>query len=359
VGCLAAILCALPALVGAIPVPDSAIGARSLRAHILASAAVPFQGYIVSTVNLGLPALPDLGNVSTLLDGTTDQYAWYRSPGRWRADLLTAAGEDDTYQTRAGTFEWNYTLNLLTQIVGVQPVRLPRAADLLPPALARRLVSYASRRASYSRLPSRRIAGVDAAGLQIRPNSAGTTIGAVDIFADPASGLPVGVQIFARGSAKALLDTRFTAVSERRPAAATVTPAPAPDVGAAVASLPDVSGILNGFGPPLPAELAGRSEIPVPGGLPSVAAYGTGFTRFAVVPLPGRVGSRALADAGRYGRPVKVPDGTGISIHTPLLTVQLAKARFGGPTFLLAGTVVPGLLRRAAASLLTNLASLP
>jgi hypothetical protein len=362
VACFAALLCALPAVVAALPVPDAAIGAAALRSRILASATVPYQGYAESTINLGLPALPDLGQVSTLLDGTTDQYAWYRSPDRWRADLLTTAGEDDTYQAPAGIYEWNYTLNLLTHIIGAQPVRLPRAADLLPPALARRLVAYASLAARYSRLPSRRIAGVDAAGLQIRPSgplAADTTIGAVDVWADPASGLPVAVQIFARGSAQPVLQTGFIEVSEQRPALATVTPVLAPQVGAAVASLPDVFGILNSFGPLLPARLGRLDRIPTLNGLRSVGAYGTGFTRFAVIPLPGRVGVQALRAAGRFGAAVKLPDGTGVMIRTPLLTVVLARPRFGYPTFLLAGTVLPSVLRRAASGLLTAQAGIP
>ena len=53
----------------------------TLRARILASVHVPYQGYAESTVSLGLPSLPDLSGVSMLLDGTTDQYTWYRPPG--------------------------------------------------------------------------------------------------------------------------------------------------------------------------------------------------------------------------------------------------------------------------------------
>ena len=91
-----ALLCALPAVIAALPVAPSAISAPALRARILASAAVPYQGYAESTVNLGLPELPDLHNVSLLLDGTTDQYVWYRSPAYWRADDVTGTGESDT-----------------------------------------------------------------------------------------------------------------------------------------------------------------------------------------------------------------------------------------------------------------------
>ncbi len=219
VACGTAALCALPVVVGALPVPDSSLSAMALRSRILASAHVPYQGYAESTVSLGLPSLPDLSGVSMLLDGTTDQYTWYRSPEHWRAEVSTPAGEDDTYQAGAATYLWDYSRNLLTKIVGSQPVRLPRAADLLPPALGRRLLALAAGSGRLSRLPSRRIAGIDAAGLQVRPADPRTTIAAVDIWADPATGLPAAVQVFARDSAHPVVTSSFLQLSESRPAA--------------------------------------------------------------------------------------------------------------------------------------------
>jgi hypothetical protein len=119
------VLCALPGITAALPVPGSALSAQTLRARILASARLPYQGYAESTVDLGLPVLPGLQSVTRLFDGTTDQYVWYRSPGHWRADGLTAAGENDVYQVCQVTYQWNYSHNLLTRIVGAQPARLP------------------------------------------------------------------------------------------------------------------------------------------------------------------------------------------------------------------------------------------
>ena len=354
-----ALLCCLPALIGALPVPASPLTAAQLRARILASAAVPYQGYAESAVDLGLPDLPDLGDVSMLLDGTTDQYAWYRSPEHWRADVLTAAGENDVYQSGQETYLWDYGRNLLTQIVGAQPVRLPRSSDLLPPALGRRLLSFASSADHLSRLPSRRIAGVDAAGLRIVPADRATTVGQVDIWAEPASGLPVQVEIIGRGGGSPARLARFLEVSSRRPALATVTPEPAPDVGVTTTRLPDVSGTLNGFGPPLPGRLAGLTRIAVPAGLRDLGGYGSGFSRFAVLPLPQGVGSRALAAAGGAAAGagvVRLDGGTGVLIDTPLLTVLLARSEFGGPVFLLAGAVTPALLLRAGSGLLTTAA---
>jgi hypothetical protein len=350
-----ALLCGLPAIAAAWPVPNSPLSAGALRARIVASADVPYQGYVETSVDLDLPSLPDLGEVSSLLDGVTDQYAWYRSPGQWRADVLSGTGEDDTYQTSQGTFQFDYAQNLLTLITGTQPVRLPRAADLLPPALALRLLSFASSAAHISRLSSERVAGVDAAGLQLVPDDPDTTIGAVDIWADPGNGLPLQVEVITRGETQPILVARFLDLSESRPSLADVTPDPAPGVGMTTTALPDVSGIVNRFGPPLPAQIAGRSQVPVPGGLADVAAYGSGFSRFAVLPLPNRVGQSALnaAEAACAGG-INLSGGTGALIETPLLTVLLAQSSFGGPVYLLTGAVTPTLLVQAGSDLLNE-----
>ena len=350
-----ALLCALPAIVAALPVPGSSLTAAALRARILASADVAYQGYDESSVDLGLPNLPGLGNVSALLDGVTDQEAWYRSPGEWRADVVTTAGETDTYQTGLGIYEWDYSSNVLTQVIGAEPVRLPRAADLLPPALALRLLGFASRADRISRLASQRVAGVDAAGLRLVPADPQTTVGAVDIWADPADGLPVEVTLTQRGARSPALVTRFLDLSLSRPALATVTPDPAPGIGFTTTALPDITRILNRFAPPLPARIAGLDRAAAPAGLSDVAAYGNGFSRIAVLPLPGGVGQHALSaadDAGAGG--ISLTNGTGALIQTPLLTVLLAQDQSGGPVYLLTGAVTPALLVRAGSALLNQ-----
>ncbi len=302
-----ALLCALPAVIAALPVPASPISAPALRARILASAGVPYQGYAESTVNLGLPELPDLHNVSQLLDGTTDQYAWYYSPAYWRADDVTGTGESDTYADGGVTYLWNYGTNLLTQVTGAEPVRLPRAPDLLPPALARRLLDTAGRADQITRLPARRIAGVDAAGLRLVPAGGDTTIGMVEIWADPASGLPVAVQISGRGAAAPVLVSTFLELSRARPGLAAVLPHPAPGVGLTTTRLPDVDGVLNGDGDgdhdgtPFPPRLGGLRHVALPGSPPGIAVYGTGFSRFVLLPLPRGVGTDALNAAIQAG----------------------------------------------------------
>ena len=352
-----AVLLSVPGIVAALPVPASPVTASALRAKIMDSAVVPYEGYVESTADLGLPLLPDLADVSALADGVTEQYAWYRGPQEWRADTVTTAGENDVYQVGATTYLWNQSLNLLTQVVGVASVRLPRAADLLPPALARLLLSLGSPGDRLTRLPSRRVAGVDAAGLALRPASAATTVAAIDVWADPRSGLPVEVRVYARGDSKPILVSDFLQVSRHQPDLATVTPQPAPGVDAAQASLGSLNHILNnGRRHPWPPQLGGQRYDPVVDGLNAVAFYGSGLARFALVTLPGQTGRqvvRAVTSAGAGVIPV--PGGTEVVAATPLLTVVLATVpRFGGITFLLAGAETAKALEAAATSLLAE-----
>jgi hypothetical protein len=353
-----AVMCALPAIIAALPVPAVAISAATLRARILASVRVPYEGYAESTVNLGLPQLPDLQDVSALFGGSTDQYAWYRSPGSWRAAVVTGTGESDTYQAGQQTYQWDYGHNVLTRIVGAQPVRLPRAADLLPPALARMLLDISSPADRVSRLPSRRVAGVDAAGLRLVPADSTTTVGAVDIWADPADGLPLEVAITGRGSAKPILVTSFLQVAERLPAVATVTPDPAPGVTVTTTGLPEVERVLGGDGDgdhdgtPFPGQLAGLGRVATAGGLTGVAIYGTGFSRLVLLPLPRGDGSQMLNAAIQAGAAtVALPGGTAALVRTPLLTVLVLRAGFRNETYALTGAVTPALLESAGAGL--------
>jgi hypothetical protein len=279
-----ALLCAIPAVIAALPVPASSISAPALRARILASAGVPYEGYAESTVNLGLPQLPDLHNVSALLDGTT--------------------------------------------------------------------------------------------------------IGAVEIWADPASGLPVEVQISGRGTGhqagQPVLISTFLELSRTRPNLAAVTPHPAPDIGLTTTRLPDVDGVLNGDGDgdndgdPFPSQLGGLRQVSIPGSPPGVAVYGTGFDRFVLLPLPRGVGTSALNAAIQAGAAglnlagaVPAPGagtgtGTGggktapappaaVLIRTPLLSVVMVRAGFHHAVFLFTGAVTPAVLEKSATGLVTDL----
>ena len=68
--CLA-ITCALPAVASALPVAAGrSANPAELRARMLASANLPYSGYVESDGALGVPNLGELSDITAMLDGT-------------------------------------------------------------------------------------------------------------------------------------------------------------------------------------------------------------------------------------------------------------------------------------------------
>jgi hypothetical protein len=355
-----AVLVAVPLVLRALPAHARPVAVDTLAARIAASARQPYQGYAVSTGNAGVPSLPQLDDVIGLFDGTTSLRIWYAAPTRWRVDTIDATGERDLYQSGVDQSIWDYGQNQLTDILGVASVRLPRGADLAPPDLARRLLSAAttpdadgsadSRRAL---LPARRIAGIDAAGLRLTPTSTQTTVSNVDIWADPTSGLPLEVDVSARGVARPVLVTRLLSVSLHAPATGTTTLQTAPPgAGYTVTSNPDVVTALRNLGLGLlPDSLGGLARTGNGlGALPGLAAYGTGFRQVVAANVPRRTGFDAFSAARNVGGTVNhFPGGIDVIVTTPLLSVVIVVS--AGSVYIAVGLVGPDVLARAGVEL--------
>lgn len=344
---VAAVLCSLPVLAGLRPVRAAEVDAATLRERIAASGRQAHEGYALSSGLLPLPALPDLEQVTSLVSSTTELRTWYAAPDRWRVDVIDEAAERDLYQTPDGQYAWDYGQNQLTRIVGDQPVRLPRGADVTPPALGARLLGLATGD-RFTTLAGRRVAGINAAGLRIVPATADTTVAHVDLWADPGSGLPLQVEITARGGARPVFVTRFLEVRLRAPDAAVLTPpAPTGSMGFTETDTSDILGAIDRFGAGgLPERLAGSARRATP--VASAGAYGTGLAQFVVVALPGRLGYRSFGRLSAFGQAVTVPSGEATVLSTGLLTVLAVRA---DRTYLVAGLVQPALLRRVATEL--------
>jgi hypothetical protein len=350
-----AVAFSVPPLLSAVPARGSPLGAGELRQRVLDSAARPYQGYAESTGRLGIPDLPQLSDVTTLLNSTIHLRAWHAGPDLWRVDQIGPTGtERDVYRVWRGVeYVWDYGADSLTQILGEPPLRLPRVADLVPPELARRLLSIASAD-PVARLPSRRVAGVDAAGLRLVPADPQTTIGTVDVWADPVTGLAVQVEVTGRGAGSPVLTSRFLDLSQRAPDPAPLVPHLPAGASFQATDNPDLASAVSTFGlGVLPQTLAGRPRRPLPEGFEAVGVYGSGLSAFAVLPLPRGLGGAALAglrDAG--GAPVALPGGgTGIAFGTPLVSVLVARFQNFRRTYLLAGLDSPQLLRDAVTEL--------
>jgi hypothetical protein len=368
VAAAAVLLAGLPALRGALPAHAPLVAAADLVARIRGSASHPYQGFAISSGTAGLPTLPQLGDVSRLLDGETQLRTWYAGPDRWRVDTIGPGTERDLYQTPDGQVLWDFGTDQLSAVTGTAPVRLPRGADLVPPDLGRRLMAgdpartrgSAAETGWLSTLPARRVAGIAAAGVRLTPRDAQTTIGRVDVWADPTSGLPLQVEVTPRGAGSPILVTRFLQVSLTTPATSALTPpAPRAGMGFTATDAPDIAGALTTLRlGPVPEALAGRARAGSPlVRVAGAAAYGTGFTQFVVLPVPRQTGFAAFRSAtSAGGTRLELPAGEGVLLHTPLLSVLVIDSDLAHRTYVLAGLVDGALLTSAAGELSTYVA---
>ena len=351
-------LCALPVIASARPVSAPAVTAAALRARILASSGMSYAGYAESDATFGLPSLSGLSDVTSLLNGVTKMRVWQASADSWRVDVLSDVGERDTYQAPRSTYIWDSGSQLLTRIVGQPGIRLPRAADLLPPALASRLLREAGTSARMTVLPPQRVAGRTASGLRVVPADPASTIGQIDIWADVATGLALKVEILGRGARHPALETQFFQVSSWKPDRGILTPQRGPGTGFTTTAAKSLEGALNNLDPELlPDTLAGRPMNLIPALLP-IGIYGNGLSTFAVLTLRGSTGLHLLNEASAAGgTTVQIPDGTEVAASAPLITVVLvhpdaaADRHYYGDTYLLAGLADSQVLEQAAEEL--------
>jgi hypothetical protein len=338
-----ALLASLPVLVSALPVPARTLPAADLLARVRASTAVPYQGYVESRASLGVPDLPAVDRMTALLGGITHMRAWVAGPSDWRVDELSSVGERDLYHDSTGTREWDSGSRRVEQTLGEPVARFARPADLLPPELGRRLAAAATT-AEVGSIRPRRVAGVEALGLRIAPRSSATTVGLVELWADPSSGLPVRVELTARGGSGPIIVTTFLDLRQARPSDGQVRFEVPPDATLRIEEAPDLARAVERFSPfVLPDRLGGeprRNQV-----ASAASTYGEGFEIVAVLAFPARISPRTRAFLDSVPS-VKGPWGEASVIATPLLSSMVLER--DEVAFALSGTVgVPALERIA------------
>ncbi len=338
-----AALLALPAVVRAWPVDAQAVAPADLAARIAASATQPYSGTVTARGGLALPDLPGARDQADLFGSASRLRVWYRSPTAWRVDQLNRVGEIDTYASRGRISIWDSGRRLVRHIDDEPELRLPRAADLPPPELARRLLAGAAPGELQTLTPVR-VANHAAPGVRIVPADPASTVATIDIWADADTGLALRVAVVPKGTDVPILETRFLEVSLSAPDADTVRLDPPAGVRQR----------SEGADDPV-AEIGRRSQLRLPrqvAGLPrtstqttGAALYGHGFTQVLVVALPGTFGRGLLPATDRpWGGPARV-------LTTPLVNAMGFTA--GGTTYVVAGAVTVEELDRIAAAIST------
>jgi hypothetical protein len=191
------------------------------------------------------------------------------------------------------------------------------------------------------------VAGVHALGLRVVPRSSGTTVARADLWADPASGLPVRVELTARGQGEPIVTTAFLDLRLGAPDPGHVRFAVPADAGVQTDEAPDLARAIDRFSPfVLPDRLAGQARRTRVGS--AASTYGRGFELVAVLAFPARFSPRTRVFLDKV--PTREgPWGRASVIGTPLLNGMVLER--GGVAYALAGTVTQPVLDRVAADL--------
>jgi hypothetical protein len=334
-----------PLLVRARPAAASDVPAAELARRAQASGPVAWSGFVQSSGTLQVPDSDSFANLAQLLGEDNDLRVWWRSAEDWRVDRIRSTGETDLFRRGGSSVRWVFESETAT-IAPVSQVRLPDASDLLPPTLGRSLLQGA-RDDELTRLPTRRVAGVDAPGLRLTPREAATTVDHVDLWVDEQSGLPLRVELYGDPGQRALVTTELRDLDLGLPAATTTDFDPPPEVTVNYDESVDVAASANAFAPfDLPTTLAGlgtRSGSD-PG---AVGVYGRGPTTVLALPLRRQVAG-PLRERLQSSGATEATAGTLAAIGP---VGMLVTADRGRGIFLLTGTVTPATLRRAATEL--------
>jgi len=320
--------------------------AAQLLTEVADSTPPPLTGTVVETASFGLPALPATGNptsLSSLLTGSHTVRVWYASPGHFRLAVPESLSESDVIRDGSTAWLWQSTLNKVTKFT--LPAHATEKAipkQPLTPQQAAKQVLAAVGPTTTVRVDSNvTVAGQAAYALVLAPKDARSLVGQVQIDVDGSNGVPLRLQVFARGASSPAFQVGYTDIHFVRPAAADLSFTPPPGATVTQVNLSDSH----------------------PGGnmnhaTPDVTTIGSGWLTVLKLPstaltpnAPG-AGGKSAGDSTAVLRtllasatPVNGTWGSGRLLRTSLVSVLVTDQ---GSAFI--GAVQPSVLYAAAAA---------
>ena len=185
----------------------------------------PLTGTVVETASFGLPSLPGTGNptsLSSLLTGSHTIRVWYAGPRHFRLAVPQSLSESDVIRDGSTAWLWQSTLNKVTKFA--LPARAPAEAvpqqPLTPQQAAQQVLAAVGPTTAVSVASNVTVAGQAAYALILAPKDHRSLVGQVQIDVDGRNGVPLRLQVFARGASTPAFQVGYTAIQFVTPAAA-------------------------------------------------------------------------------------------------------------------------------------------
>jgi outer membrane lipoprotein-sorting protein len=191
----------------------------------------PLTGTMVESTSLGLPQLPQVGgatSLSSLLTGSHTIKIYYQDARQFRLSIPEPESEIDLIRNGATAWLWNSTENSVTKFdlpangkgnVSRLKSGLP-SAPLTPQQAANELLKAVGKTTVVSVEANVMVAGEPSYQLVLAPKDDRSLIGKVTIAIDAKYGVPLRVQVFAKGAGNPAFQFGYTAIQFVAPAAA-------------------------------------------------------------------------------------------------------------------------------------------
>jgi len=319
----------------------------------------PLTGTVVETTSLGLPQLPQTHNptsLSSLLTGSHTVKVYYQDAQHFRLAVPQSLSETDVIRNGNTLWVWESTRNTVTEVSlpkGAlrQPEQQPPGISALTPQQAADQVLKAVGQTTTVGVQANvLVAGEPAYQLVLAPKDSRSLIGRVVIAIDGKYGVPLRLQVFAKGAASPAFQVGYTQLSFVAPAAANLAFTPPP--GATVDKTSLGAGHPRSGEPAIPSGYGsyGSDWLTVVS-LPQkdlLSGFGTGSAssaRPASSPAgPGVLGGdsqEVLSALFGAAKPVQGSWGSGTLLRTSLVSVLMT----GGEVYV--GAVQPSVLYAA------------
>jgi outer membrane lipoprotein-sorting protein len=199
----------------------------------------PLTGTMVESTSLGLPQLPQIGgatSLSSLLTGPHTIKIYYASDKKFRLSIPEPESEIDVIRNGATAWLWNSTENSVTKFnlpaetngrTAKLKSQLP-STPLTPQQAANELLKSVGKTTVVSVEANVMVAGEPSYQLVLAPKDDRSLIGKVTIAIDAKYGVPLRVQVFAKGSGSPAFQFGYTAIQFVAPAAANYDFTPPP-----------------------------------------------------------------------------------------------------------------------------------
>jgi outer membrane lipoprotein-sorting protein len=316
-------------IAGGVIIAPLAAGAADLPAKspqevlelVASSDSHAFSGTIEQSSNLGLPSLPSTGpgsgggssaqsdasDVLELLTGSHNGKVWVDGPTKVRVAVFDQLAERDVIRNGQDVWLYQSTGQKATHVTlpthtgeSAPDASTPDASTLTPSALAQRFLKAVDPSTSVTLGKNLSVAGRDAYDLVLTPRTSATLVGSVSIAVDGSTGLPLRVQVDARGQKGPAVEVGFTQFSDQKPAASVFQFKPA--AGATVTEQKLPTGVH--------AKASGAHPRPV--------VTGKGWD--AIVTLPAGSAPASLTSSPLFGQLTSAVAG-GHALSTSLVSV--------------------------------------